>query len=86
MSATQKRFFTDAAREGARRARLERGATAVDPRTPKAFVVRLPWPSNRFAWEIRRYGMILLSKSDGDFASALEARAAGVAALLEHLP
>lgn len=71
------RHFTEAAREGAKKARLERVLVPVDARLPQVFAIRLPWPSNRFGWEIRRYGCFVLSKSEANFGSMAEAYAAG---------
>ncbi len=54
-----------------------------DARTPQVFAIRLPWPSNRFGWEIRRYGCFVLLESGISFGTLAEARAAGEAMLSE---
>ncbi len=45
-----------------------------DTSGPAVYVVRLPEPSRRFAWEIRRLSAIVLERSRGDFATADQAR------------
>ena len=47
----------------------------------KVFVVRLPPPSTGFGWEIRRFGSLVLSRSETEFATSAEAKAAGDAAM-----
>lgn len=47
----------------------------------KVFVVRLPPPSMGFRWEIRRFGSLVLSRSETEYPTSAEAKAAGEAAM-----
>lgn len=52
---------------------------------PAVYVVRLPEPSRGFAWEIRKFGAIVLERSREDFPTPELARADGQAALAAFL-
>jgi hypothetical protein len=69
---TQKR-----ARENRKKAFVQRRAEVLQ----KVFAVRLPPPSVGFGWEIRRFGSFVLSRSETEFPTSAEAKAAGEAAL-----
>lgn len=76
-----RRYFTDAARKASREARLRRRLVALDPNRPEVFVVRGDEDEHRFAWQIRRFGGVVLSRSHTPYHSILEAEAAGHEAL-----
>lgn len=64
----------EASAAGRRRALAEK-----PPRdTPRLFIVRLgAGPTLCYGWEIRKFGSIVLSKSEAGFATQLEAETAG---------
>ena len=71
-------FFTEAARTAAVAARQRRAVLKVQTREDlEVFVTRA---SNRFAWEIRKFGGIALATSNEEFTSPTDALSAGQAA------
>ena len=60
-----------------------RGArpNTTDAKDPEVVVVRSPWPSVLFGWEIRGAGGIVLKRSTHGYSSAALARGAGEGAL-----
>ena len=78
---TPRRYFTPAARKAGLEARRENAVSKQDLMTPAMFVVRQSGRNQLYGWEIRRYGGVLLSRSESGYATALLARSAGEAAL-----
>ena len=74
-----RRHFTDAARAAAKEARRRkqqvRATMGFD--CPEIFVVRRPGGTLQYHWEIRRFGGVVLDRSDAAFARILDARFAG---------
>jgi hypothetical protein len=64
--------------EAARRAMV--GEVGADEPL-RVFVFRCPPSATTFSWEIRRFGAIVVKRSDHVFASEAAAREAGTAAL-----
>lgn len=76
-----RRHFTEAAR---RAAVLARRAKLDQPRcfgAPELYVVRHPESEHAFAWQIRRFGGVVLAMGDAGFATSSAAREAGRRAL-----
>ena len=67
----------DRAGEARRKSVENRRAEALQ----KVFAVRLPPPSTGYGWEIRRFGSIVLSRSEAEFPTSAEAKVAGEAAM-----
>ena len=77
-----RRSFTQAARLAAARSLRERNALrAANPHPLEVFVVR---NGTRYAWEIRKFGAVLIEMGSETYVSALEAKDAGCAALEAH--
>ena len=71
-------FFTEAARSAAVAARQRRATLKVQVREDfEVFVTRV---SNRFAWEIRKFGGIAIATSSEEFTSPTDALSAGQSA------
>ena len=64
------------------RRRREAGLPEID--APAVFVVRLAG-AQAFGWEIRKFGGIVLAKSDERFATSQEAQIAGQTAIAARL-
>lgn len=80
--AKTRRHFTEAAREAALARRREIAALPKAPSDALAlFVVRGAERGNDYGWEIRRFGAIVVARSEGGFAGPLAARQAGEEAL-----
>ena len=77
MDAKTRCFSTAAAREAGLAKRHESALLTKDKMAAELFVVRCPLPSLPFGWETRRYGSIVLSKSEHGYETIAEARAAG---------
>lgn len=73
-----RRYFTEAARSAALEKRRELALAPRDMMAPELFVVRLVPSAAAFAWEIRRFGGIVLKRAETGFASAEQARNAGI--------
>lgn len=77
-----RRHFTEAAREAALARRREIAAMPKDPTgKPALFIVRGGERSNDYAWEIRRFGAIVVARSSRGFKGLVAARHAGEEAL-----
>ncbi len=80
-----RRYFTEAAREAAARARRQKGAERLadaDKTKLVVHVIRAAEPSNRFGWEIRRFGALMPVRRSVDwYESPREAMAFGKAML-----
>lgn len=75
-------YFTESARAAAAAKRREKiGLKAAMRDSLDVFVVRTDDASNRFVWEIRRFGALTVRQSPQSFDSATLAREAGEAAL-----
>lgn len=72
-----RRCFTPAAREAGRAVRRAKALQREDIAAPQVFVVRRTSFPDPFAWEIRRFGGMVLDRSDVGFPSIPLARAAG---------
>ena len=86
---SSRRYFTEAARAAAAEAKRLKRENAVPRDTPAVFVVRVPPANKMFGWEIRRFGSLVLTRSEDRFTTAADARAAGEAALAKrsgHVP
>ena len=78
-----RRHFTQAARDAALARRRELAALPKDPSGhPQLFVTRGAYVRNDFGWEIRRFGAILVARSDRGYATATLARDAGDHAIM----
>ncbi len=53
---------------------------------PEVFVVRMPQPGTMFGWEIRRFGAIVLHRSEAGYRAPALARLAGEVAMAELGP
>ena len=79
---TTRRHFTQAARDAALARRREIAALPKDPAgTLEIFIVRGAERSNDYGWEIRRFGAIVVARSDRGHPTPGAARAAGEDAL-----
>ncbi len=77
-----RRHFTEAAREAALARRREIAAMPKDPAgTLALFIVRGAECGNDYGWEIRRFGAIVVARSQRGFAGQGAARQAGEDAL-----
>ncbi len=76
-----KSYFTQAAREAASAVRRANALNRTHIAAPEIFVVRRTSFPDPFAWEIRRFGAMVLDRSDTGFSSIALARAAGRTAL-----
>ena len=77
----KKRFLSPQARRAA--VEVRRRLAAQNPRgAPQVFVVRLDDPK-RFGWEIRKFGGLVLTRSETGFGTQLLALEAGKRALTE---
>ncbi|WP_237479507.1 hypothetical protein [Lichenibacterium dinghuense] len=80
--AKSRRYFTDAARDAALARRREIAALPKPPSDMLAlFVVRGAERGNDYGWEIRRFGAIVVARSQEGFPAPLAARQAGEVAL-----
>ena len=75
----RKRFLSPQAKQAAIEAR-RRLAEQNTPGAPQIFVVRLKGAQS-FGWEIRKFGSLVLNRSETGFATQLLARTAGEQAL-----
>ena len=75
----RKRFLSPQAKRAAIEAR-RRLAEQSPPGAPQVFVVRLAG-TQPFGWEIRKFGSIILSRSETGFGTQAIARTAGEEAL-----
>ena len=84
---TTRRHFTDAARAAALKARRRKqeSRAAVENDGPEVFVVRHLGGILAFHWELRRFGGVVVDRSDAVFPCTSEARAAGDRALSRRL-
>ena len=80
---TTRRYFTQAAREAALAVRLANRKLPGDFGRPEVFVIRMMLPGAMFGWEIRRFGALVLHRSEMGYAVPALARAAGEQALAE---
>ena len=78
------RTFSPQARQAAAIARQQWAAEKPAFDALAVFVVRLGH-NLRFGWEIRKFGSMILSRSDEGFASLSEARIAGEKALVSMI-
>ena len=78
---TSRHYFTPAARKAGLEARRENALTKKDLMTPALFVVRHRDQGQLFGWEIRRFGGVLISRSETGYANSFLARSAGEIAL-----
>lgn len=78
------RLFSPQARQAAIEKRRRVREEQPPKGTPSLFVVRLA-VDHQFGWEIRRFGSIVLSRSDDGFATRSEAQVAGQEALATML-
>lgn len=85
-SETTRRYFSQAAREAALAVRLANRKLPGDFGRPEVFVVRMPLPGALFGWEIRRYGAIILQRSEMGYAAPALARVDGERAMSELSP
>ena len=83
---TSGRQFTDAARAAALEVRREKILLKNDLLTPTLFVVRHCVYRQLFGWEIRRFGGVVLSRSEIGYVSQSQARLAGQIALDAMVP
>lgn len=74
---TDRRHFTEAARAAAMASRLRKQQIAAPLDAPEVFIVRSTSASGPYAWEIRRFGGLVLDRSSGGFLDPGEARRAG---------
>lgn len=81
-SAKTRRHFTEAARQAALARRREIAALPKAPTGALAlFVVRGGGHGNDYGWEIRRFGAIVVARSDRGYPGPDAARQAGEAAM-----
>ncbi len=80
-SPNSRRYFTDAARAAALEVRRENAALKTSVMTPALFIVRQNADSQLFGWEIRRFGGVLLRRSETGYLTQVLARSAGQTAL-----
>ena len=85
-SETTRRYFSQAAREAALAVRLANRKLPGDFGRPEVFVVRMPQPGTMFGWEIRRFGAIVLHRSEAGYRAPALARLAGEVAMAELGP
>lgn len=78
---TSRRYFTKAARTAALQVRREKAVAKEDLTRPALFVVRQTPSSQRFGWEIRRFGGVLLSRSEAGYDTQSQAQTAGARTL-----
>ena len=74
---TSRRYFTSAARKAGLEARREAAVLKKDLMTPALFVVRQSDQSQLFGWEIRRFGGVLLNRSETGYDTQSQAQTAG---------
>ena len=80
--AKTRRHFTEAARQAALARRREIAALPKQPSgTLALFVVRGAERGNDYGWEIRRFGAIVVARSERGFDGQIAARQAGEEAL-----
>ena len=76
--AAPRRHFTQAARDAALARRRELAAMPKDPSgQPRLFVTRGAQTGTDFGWEIRRFGALVIARSDRGYPTAELARNAG---------
>lgn len=80
-SPTDRRHFTEAARAAALAARLRKRELAIPLDMPEVFVVRSPSTPGQYAWEIRRFGAVVLDRGAVAYPTVRAARAGGQEAL-----
>lgn len=79
-----RRHFTEAARQAALARRREIAALPKQPSgTLALFIVRGHERGNDYGWEIRRFGAIVMARSERGFPGQIAARQAGEVALRE---
>ena len=81
-----RRYFTQAARDAVVAARRAKAMIPQDSTAPQVFIVRLASFPMPFGWEIRRFGGLVLSRSDMGFPSMASARSAGEGTLAVMVP
>ena len=72
-----RRHFTQAARDAAVAARRARAMVRHDITDPQVFITRLASFPMPFGWEIRRFGGLVLGRSEMGFPTMTSARSAG---------
>ena len=77
------RGFTEAARRAAALAKAAKRAEPDRFGAPELFIVKAG--ERAFTWELRRFGGIVLQRTSKAFATAADARASGVEALVTLL-
>ena len=84
---SKRRHFTDAARAAARLARERKREVraAMGSDVPEIFVVRHGDCTLQFHWEIRRFGGVVLDRSEAMFSSTVAARLAATRALANRM-
>jgi hypothetical protein len=81
-SAKTRRHFTEAARQAALARRREIAALPKVPSgTLALFIIRGAEHGNDYGWEIRRFGAIVVARSECGYPAPLAARQAGEEAL-----
>ena len=74
--------FTEAARAAAAQKRRERAAIKAETKNDfEVFVLRGSDETNRYTWEIRQFGGVLVRSAGVSFSSSAEARRDGLSAL-----
>ena len=74
--------FTEAARAAAALKRRERAAIKAETKNDyEVFVLRSSDDTNRYTWEIRQFGGVLVRSAGASFTASAEARRDGVSAL-----
>ena len=81
-----RRHLTQAARDAAAAARRAKAMVPHDSTAPQVFIIRLASFPMPFGWEIRRFGGLVLSRSDMGFPSMASARSAGEGTLAAMVP
>lgn len=81
-----RRYFTEAAREGAKAKRREMALNPRDKLALELFVVRLAPSAAAFTWEIRQFGGIILERGETGFPSMRQAYSSGILALAALAP
>lgn len=76
-SPSNRRHFTEAARAAAIASRRRKQHSATPKDVLEVFIIRSTSISGQYAWEIRRFGGVVLSQSLESFSDPNEARTAG---------
>lgn len=83
---SSRRHFTQAARDASVAAKRAKSTMMQDIAAPRVFITRLTSFPMPFGWEIRRFGGLILGRSEMGYPTVALARSAGEKTLAALVP